>query len=173
MFKLPAIYTARAFLSPNAPAFRTHTPVRGVVLPRVLTPPYLNAEADVVHHSLTSNTTAGEKKVLILCSDGLPTLALQANESIWRIPGLSEEEKETAVSRIEREAADHWVKDAGAALALGSHNVALDILRSALSDGGAGGGEGEEETQQRLARMLTVEMNERWMDDTTIQVIHL
>jgi len=175
VFKIPAIYTSRVLLSPAAPPFRTHTPVKTAVLPRILTPPYLNAEADVTHYSFSAHPDISQR-VLILCSDGLGTLALQENEKVWRTPGLSEKERELGFSCLEQQAADGWVHRAGLNIdASGddatSTNIALAILRGALacSDGiGVGN-----EDPLRVSRSLTVEMDQRWMDDTTIQVIVL
>lgn len=173
MFKLPAIYTSRVFLSPGAPAFRTQTSVRDVVLPRILTPPYLSAEPDLVHVSLS--LSPAKKRFLILCSDGLPTVAAQMNESIWRKPGLSEVEKEAELGKLEARAAEGWVRRVGAFLSdgeeLNDNNLALKLLRSVLSSTDGMGG--MEEDDKLLSRSLTVEMADRWMDDITIQVITL
>lgn len=174
VFKLPAIYTSRVFLSPNAPAFRTQTPIKEIVLPRILSPPYLSAEADVTHYSLSSNAEI-KNRVLILCSDGLPTLALQMNETQWRVPGRSAAETEAALARLEKEAAEGWVRSVGAKLNdaqdESEQNLALSILRAALgSDDGIGK---KDEDPALLARWLTVEIQERWMDDITIQTLRL
>lgn len=163
------------FLAPGAPPFRTHTPVGSVVLPRILTPPYLDAEADVTHYSLSAQPDISQR-VLILCSDGLGTLALQENETVWQTPVLSEKERELAFAHLEQRAAEGWVKRAGLSLDTSvddvtQANLALTILRGALAcDDGIGGGN---EDPSRLARRLTVEMDQRWMDDTTIQAIVL
>jgi hypothetical protein len=145
------------------------------VLPRVLTPPYLDAEADVTHYSLSAHPNIAQR-MLILCSDGLGTLAFQENETVWQTPALSEKERELAFARLEQRAAEGWVQRAGLSLdASGddvtSANLALAILRGALAcDDGIGKGN---EDPLRLARRLTVEMDQRWMDDTTIQAIVL
>ena len=60
-----------------------------------------------------------------------------------------------------QESATHWVKVVGRDG--GEGNLALRLLRNAL-----GGGDLE-----KVSRMLTVEMFERWMDDTTIIVQRL
>lgn len=182
VFKLPAIITSRVFLSPSAPPFRTHTPVREVVLPRILTPPYLSAEPDMAHVSLSQ--TPAKKRVLIMCSDGLPSVATQMNEKLWRKPGMAEGEKEAELGRLEKKAAEGWVQSVGATLSSSpseegkensESNLALALLRSVLSSqDGMGGGEGtKEEGEKLLSRWMTVEMAERWMDDITIQVVTL
>lgn len=149
--------------------------MKAVVLPRILTPPYLDAEADVTHYSISPGSDLFQR-MLILCTDGLGALALPENDTFWRTPGISEKERELGFARLEQRAADGWVYRAGLSLdASGgdttSTNLALTILRAALACGD-GVGVGSEDPL-RLARSLTVEMDQRWMDDTTIQAIVL
>ena len=60
-----------------------------------------------------------------------------------------------------REMVGRWVRIVGQALDLDrSSNVALSLLRDVL---------GGDDTQV-VSRNLTVEMEERWMDDTTILI---
>lgn len=60
-----------------------------------------------------------------------------------------------------RETAGRWIQIAGQALDLDrSSNGALSLLRDVL---------GGDDTQM-VSRNLTVEMDERWMDDTTILI---
>lgn len=149
LFKLPAIYTTRVFLNAG-PGFRTSTPVHQF-LPRNLTPPYLSNVADVRHVDLKDtregdvDRSADAQPFLILASDGLTDLFKD------RKPTL-------------QGAVDVWAKVV--ANAMGSdkkENLALSVLRDAL------GGDDLE----AVSRMLTVEMSQRWMDDTTILVQRL
>ena len=60
-----------------------------------------------------------------------------------------------------REIASYWIQIAGQALDLDrSSNAALSLLRDVL---------GGDDTQM-VSRNLTVEMEERWMDDTTVLI---
>ncbi|KAF8305656.1 protein serine/threonine phosphatase 2C [Clavulina sp. PMI_390] len=182
-FKLPAPYTSRVFLSPKAPPFRTHTSIQDVVLPRIFTAPYMNANADVKHHSLSRSQPGAGRRLLILTTDGLPTVAIQANDARLGKRTTLEEE----LNELERRAMNAWGSVAGRALVgeagtgNGNGNVALAVLRAVIgSDDGMGNTKAVEAEAAAgrpedlvLARALTVEMQERWMDDSTVQAVHL
>lgn len=106
---------------------------------------------DVTHVALrdaTSGVAAGQQHFLILASDGLVELFHQSVDArVWA----------------------SYVRDALVASASSpgkawkERNPALTLLRRGL------GGDSEE----HVSRMLTVEMAERWMDDTSIIVLTL
>jgi pyruvate dehydrogenase phosphatase len=109
-------------------------------LRRNLTPPYISNRADVRH--VDTSLLEATTLRLILCSDGLVDLYM--SEALQM-----------------DDLADVWVqllakKEASA----DNVNLALCLLRDAL------GGKDEE----KVSRMMTVEMFYRWMDDTTIIV---
>lgn len=151
LFKLPALYTKRIFFNSMA-GFRVSIKVEEYI-GRNLTPPYLSNIADVKHVNLTRLALQGEDvhKFLILCSDGLVDLYM-AHETVER-------------------SAEHWTEVIGRALvssasgqeSQASPNLALHLLRDALGGDNA----------KQVAEMLTVEIEDRWMDDTTIIVQQL
>jgi pyruvate dehydrogenase phosphatase len=108
------------------------------------TPPYLSNVAEVRHVPL--GTT--RPQFLIMCSDGLLDLYRSRHSSV-------------------AEKAGTWVDVVGGTMMetreIGKENLALRLLRHAL------GGE----QRQLVSRMITVEMTDRWMDDTTILVLPL
>lgn len=112
---------------------------------RILTPPYLSNIPDVYHYRLRKSRRDPIIDIaLILCSDGLPDLY-----DDW----------------AEREMLTRWARVIGQGLRRNSEggrsqNSALRLLRDAI------GGD----DIHKASRNLTVEMEERWMDDTTILV---
>ena len=93
---------------------------------------------------------------LILCSDGLIVEPADPNDYGKEVPGEVEK---------------RWVEIVGEAVERGGQedNLALALLRGVLA---AGPSSGEEEGEkEKVSRALTVEMMERWMDDTTVVVI--
>ena len=111
------------------------------ILWRNLTPPYLSNKAEVRHLDLTNLQGSGPP-LLIMCSDGLMDLF-----------------DDTLVFD---EMLERWVRVVGQAKDdADDNNLALCLLREAL------GGE----NLDKVSRMLTVEMIDRWMDDTTI-IVH-
>ena len=117
-------------------------------IPRIRTPPYLSSTPDVYHIQLQNEGPVASPRLLILCSDGLSDL----------YDGYSFDEM-----------AEEWTQVVGKELdakpgpKAGRANLALALLREAI--GGA--------DTQLVSRNLTVEMEERWMDDTTIVVQRL
>ncbi|KAI0633397.1 protein serine/threonine phosphatase 2C [Trametes polyzona] len=160
--KLPAVYAELAFRHLEADWLSSE--VMEPHVPRIRTPPYLSSMPDVYHVPLRNGEraerngqvrgNAAPPRILILCSDGLSDL----------YDGYSFQEM-----------ADEWVQVVGqeldaAAGPRGAHasgnarsNLALALLREAI--GGA--------DTELVSRNLTVEMEERWMDDTTIVVQRL
>ncbi|KAI0066214.1 protein serine/threonine phosphatase 2C [Artomyces pyxidatus] len=141
LFKLPRIYTERVFFNSKV-LFRARAAIPEV-LPRIVTPPYLSSRADVRHVRLSppsSDDGYKPEQVLIMCSDGLVDLYSDRNSL--------------------DESARHWMKAVEYREVDAESNLALRLLRDALG--------GDDETL--VSRMITVEMTERWMDDTTIIV---
>lgn len=110
-------------------------------LSNILTPPYVSNRPDVYHHRLSRDAaSAPTPRFLILCSDGLSDLY---------------------GGRLEEEMANDWAAVVGRELDRGrTNNLALHLLRDGL-----GGND-----TRRVSQNLTVEMEEKWMDDTTIVV---
>lgn len=145
--KLPAIYAELVFKHHDADWLSAETMESHV--PRILTPPYLSNMPDVYHIELSARGDSPRQRALILCSDGLTDL----------YDGYSHQEM-----------AYEWIEVVGRELGSpsgsknsGQMNLALSLLREAI-----GGGD-----SQLVSRNLTVEMEERWMDDTTILVQRL
>ena len=86
----------------------------------------------------------GTSSFLLMCSDGLMDLY---------------EDQRTELDEI---LSKKWVGEVGRGY-LKKCNLALGVLREAL------GGEDEE----KVSRMMTVEMSFKWIDDTTILVLRL
>ncbi|KAJ8488892.1 hypothetical protein ONZ51_g3251 [Trametes cubensis] len=144
--KLPAIYAELVFKHLDADWFSAE--VMEPHIPRIRTPPYLSSTPDVYHIQLQNEGPVASPRLLILCSDGLSDL----------YDGYSFDEM-----------AEEWTQVVGKELdskpgpKAGRANLALALLREAI--GGA--------DTQLVSRNLTVEMEERWMDDTTIVVQRL
>ncbi|KDQ18817.1 hypothetical protein BOTBODRAFT_153711 [Botryobasidium botryosum FD-172 SS1] len=150
-FKLPPLYTHKVFLNSN-PGFRVAAKVQEFIA-RSHTPPYVSSTPEVCHRALESGD-----RFLILCSDGL--------KDLWHDYGANSGASAGAGagngngSSVEEE----WVKIVGKVMDEDTEentNFALTLLRESL------GGDDPE----KVSRMVTVEMGERWMDDTTIQVV--
>ncbi|KAG8723936.1 hypothetical protein FRC12_024404 [Ceratobasidium sp. 428] len=152
-FKLPAEYTWQVFLRAN-PGFRVHSSVEDFTK-RNLTPPYMSAVPDVVHVDLEADPTSGSTPhFLILTSDGA------VDEHVLKLLG-----------RTEAESFQKWVELIGGRLNTQTgnqneedtqpSNLAVDLLREVF------GGSNEE----LLSIFLTLGMESKWIDDTSIQVI--
>lgn len=143
-FKLPRVYTERVFLN-AVPGFRMSMSVLGW-LDRNQTPPYMSSDADVQYLDLQRHREAREEVVLLLASDGLIDLD-------------DPEEKRATEGDVDLDIlAKKWME------AINTHaeeeNLALRILRSGL---------GGEDTEM-VSSFLTLDGEERWIDDTTILV---
>ena len=118
----------------------------GEYLPNVLTPPYVSNKPDVYHHRLVGGGV--KPAFLILSSDGLSDL----------YGGQFEENLAIRWARVVGTELDRSQAEARA-----PRNLALTLLRDSL--GGA--------DTKLVSRNLTVEMDEKWMDDVTIAVVRL
>ncbi|KAJ4465395.1 phosphatase 2C-like domain-containing protein [Lentinula edodes] len=162
-YKLPSIYTDRVFL--HASQSRNQRELIDSVSNRNLTPPYISNVPDVKYVDLKSkrlgNSPSGlntDKKgnnialrmCLLMCTDGLVDLyedELETKEPLDIFPRCMDVACAVPTARYcKTSTTDHC------------DNVALSILRDAL-----GGTDIE-----KVSAMMTVEMQEKWMDDTTI-----
>ncbi|PIL34209.1 hypothetical protein GSI_03920 [Ganoderma sinense ZZ0214-1] len=149
--KLPAAYAELVFRHLDADWLSPELMEPHV--PRIRSPPYLSSTPDVYHLDLgvgAGTSGAPSQRALILCSDGLTDM----------YDGYTPQEM-----------ADEWTQVIGRALGSNTGpnsgrpktHLALSLLREAI-----GGSD-----TQLVSRCLTVEMEERWMDDTTILVQRL
>ncbi|GJE94894.1 protein serine/threonine phosphatase 2C [Phanerochaete sordida] len=142
--KLPRIYTENIFIHFDG---MKRDPLHKYVS-RIQTPPYVSTKADVYHRRIRGRHggAAGPRDVfLITCTDGM--LDLAHGEPL----------------QLSQQLLDRWVGVVGATLQQRhAHppNLALALLRDSI---------GGQDTEL-VSRNLTVEMDERWMDDTTILV---
>jgi pyruvate dehydrogenase phosphatase len=148
-FKLPPAYSRRIFANVERSS-RSVPP--DVILARNRTPPYIISTPEVTHTRLPprpASRTGAPIAVLILASDGLAAL---------------DDERTTAA-----ELARCWTESAARPASAAEQEagwadaLSLRILRDALGGRDA----------SRVSAMLTVEMMDRWMDDTTIMVCQL
>jgi pyruvate dehydrogenase phosphatase len=107
-------------------------------LGRNLTPPYLSAQSDVQHVHIPS--LGASEAFLILASDGLTDLSGETYGMEYREPSVAGKKWVEVLSREDR-----------------TGNAALYLLKDAM------GWEAD-----AVSSLLTVESEERWMDDTTI-----
>jgi pyruvate dehydrogenase phosphatase len=154
-FKLKSIYASKIFLN-TKPGFNVQTPVEEFIK-RNHTPPYVSNEPGVEHRKIRKGTRGVGDRFIVMCSDGLTDLYKGAKDT----KGLKEDERGSDAVK----AASTYVRVVGAKLdeSGGEENLALHLLRVGL------GGD----NSRSVSSGITVEMEERWMDDTTIQVLLL
>lgn len=142
--KIPAVYSQRVLLNLR---HEWNVEIPETYIARVRSPPYVSSTPDV-HHIPLPKVASGKPRdmFLMLCSDGLPDLYPPER-------------------RARSELASHWVRVVGRALDSRTQagNAALSLLRDAL------GGDDVRE----VSKYLTVEMDEKWIDDVTIIVQRL
>jgi len=141
--KLPRLYTENVFIHFDG---MKREPLHKY-LPRLQTPPYVSAKADVYYRRIRGRQGGvGPRDIfLITCTDGMLDLA------------------HPEPLQLSQQLIDNWVGVVGRTLQKRhAHppNLALALLRESI---------GGEDTEL-VSRNLTVEMDERWMDDTTILV---
>ncbi|THH08376.1 hypothetical protein EW145_g2739 [Phellinidium pouzarii] len=147
LFKLPVIYTGRVFMNASA-GFKISTPLEEI-LPRIKTPPYVSATPDVNHIVLKDAFSASQADSTTP-NDQRRFLIMCSDGLVDLLNNEPEPER--------------WARVVGKALSSSDgSNAASALLRHAF------GGENAVE----VSRLLTVEMCERWMDDTTIVVLPL
>lgn len=143
--KVPSIYTRRVF-GEYMPDWMTPLMVEQYAA-RILTPPYVSDMPDV-HHYAFERTLDRQESFLILSSDGLLDLYDNIDSTL-----------------SDGETAERWVRIVGNSLKkrkeLGiPKNLAFDLLRDAI------GGDDID----LASRNLTLEMDDKWMDDVTVLV---
>lgn len=141
--KVPSIYTHRAFGKHNPNCISL--PLLAEYATRILSPPYVSNVPDMYHLTLDGSRDT----FLILCSDGLLDLY-----------GSSREHSSAQVL------ANKWAKIVGLSARhgdAGNTNLAFRLLRDAI-----GGSDAALASQN-----LTLEMDEKWLDDVTILVQRL
>ncbi|KAF9227476.1 protein serine/threonine phosphatase 2C [Gyrodon lividus] len=143
--KVPAVYTRRVF-GEYTPDWIT-PPLVGEYAGRILTPPYVSDIPDV-HHYVFDTSNNSHESFLILCSDGLHDLYDNIDATL-----------------SEQDLADRWVNIVGMSPRKrgetgAPRNLAFDLLRDAI---------GGEDTEL-ASRNLTLEMDDKWIDDVTILV---
>lgn len=130
--------------------FRFHSAKPETVIGRIFTPPYLSNKPDVRHVNLGEiKAFTGSEIMFILCSDGLLDLFDARDES--DLKKVSQRWMELGSTQNSENPNDFY------------KNKALCILREGL------GGRDED----KVAQMLTVEMNGKWLDDITTLVYRL
>ncbi|KAH7908418.1 phosphatase 2C-like domain-containing protein [Hygrophoropsis aurantiaca] len=144
--KLPGMYTRRVFAR-HTPDWLSPTLIQQYAK-RLITPPYVSNIPEIHHHSL--NTNSREEIFLMLCSDGLPDL----------YDGID-------IHLDDQQMVDRWVQIVGRSLSsrvekdgVVPANLALRLLRDAI------GGDNVE----LVSRNVTLEMEDKWMDDVTILI---
>ncbi|KZT24007.1 protein serine/threonine phosphatase 2C [Neolentinus lepideus HHB14362 ss-1] len=139
-FKQPPEFTRRILYN-LYPGFHDTSPWEEFLV-RNRTPPYISSQADVVHCKLNpSRTNFTANTYLVLCSDGLTDLC----------DGL-------VVDRIE----ELWARDfvSGRLASGGYPNLALRLLRYVIGD----------RCTRKVSKVLTLDMDSPWIDDTSIIV---
>lgn len=149
--KLPAVYAELVFRHLDADWLSSEMMEPHV--PRIRTPPYLSSTPDVYHLELSvgaGTSGAPSQRALILCSDGLTDM----------YDGYTPQEMADEWTQVvERALGSNFGPNSGRPRT----HLALSLLREAI-----GGSD-----TQLVSRCLTVEMEERWIDDTTILVQRL
>ena len=123
-------------------------------VPRIRTPPYLSNAPDVYHRVLPP----GSRRALVLASDGLTDLY-----DGYAHQDMADEWAEAVGRALDASSPSGSPNGSGGKRGSQRPNAALALLREAI---------GGDDTQL-VSRNLTVEMEERWMDDTTIVVLRL
>ncbi|KAJ3963553.1 protein serine threonine phosphatase 2C, partial [Lentinula raphanica] len=155
-YKLPRVYTERVFC--NVDEMRDYrSSLEHWVLPRIITPPYVSNIPDVQYFDLESKRSQlphrefddqendhSLRLCLLMCTDGL--LDLYQDESKYTSDSTAIFRRCMKVASLRSDMDNQTT------------NPALMILRDAL--GGA--------DVERVSAMMTVEMYDKWMDDTTV-----
>lgn len=130
--------------------FKFHSSKPETIISRIFTPPYLSNKPDVRHVNIAEiKAFKRDEIVFVLCSDGLLDLFDARDES--DLQKISRDWMELGCTPNPENPGD------------GYSNRALRILREGL-----GGGD-----KDKVAQMLTVEMNGKWLDDITTLVYRL
>lgn len=149
IFKVDKLWCSKVLMNAEQP-FKFHSSKPETLITRVFTPPYLRNEPEVRHVNLVDIKASKKNEIMfVLCSDGLLDLFEARDESDLK------------------KVAQSWM-ELGSATNPGDHgnvydNGALRILREGLG--------GEEE--DRVAQLLTVDVDGKWLDDITTLVYRI
>jgi len=144
IFKVHESWCSKVFMNAEQP-FKFHSAKPEALISRIFTPPYLSNKPEVRHVNL--ETFKGGEITFVLCSDGLLDLFEARNESDLK------------------KNAQRWMELGSVTESPGGayNNGALRILREGL-----GGKEVD-----KVAQLLTVEMDGKWLDDITTLVYRI
>ncbi|TRM61555.1 phosphatase 2C-like domain-containing protein [Schizophyllum amplum] len=145
-YKLPAIYTSRIFPRIHSDHPHSTTALQQHILPLLKTPPYLSSDADIRHVDLLARGATSH--YLILYSDGL--LDLYNNETPANVAARAVQVVTQAL---------HFKSD-----------LALAVLMDGLGHTSSRPESHPKIDLEKVSRMMTVEMMEKYMDDTTVLV---
>ncbi|TFK64337.1 protein serine/threonine phosphatase 2C [Pluteus cervinus] len=159
-FKQPPEFTRRILYN-LLPGFQNTSPWEEFLV-RNRTPPYITAEPEVTHIKLDEDGQDSEKsrrrRFLVLSSDGFTDLC--SGEGQKRIVESWAREMDERMTLNEKEAQQHQHHQLKRGPLGPSNNMALRLLRRAL------GGE----DRYSVSRVLTLDMEVAWIDDTSIIV---
>jgi len=171
--KIPAVYSERVLMQTKE-FWTSH--LSEEYIERVKTPPYVSNTPQVIHHRIAGNRSSSSllhggasrssDAALILCSDGLTDLYEDRNldeeyylkrwAAIIGESNVPPRQSLAPPSRPPSRAQNTSMQSPNS-----RNNLAIRLLRDAI-----GGND-----LSRASANLTVEMEERWIDDTTIVVI--
>ena len=134
----------------NIEASWMHTHSLEKYVPQILTPPYVSVKPDVYYPNIRHyrRRKGATDLFLITCSDGL--IDLTADTPNYPVERQAHRWVQVVGREIDKEQVSRGARG----------NLALKLLRDAI------GGD----DLHLASRTLTVEMEEKWMDDTTIVV---
>ena len=170
-FKQPPAFTRRILYNLE-PTYSDIAPWEAVLL-RNLTPPYISNEAEVVHRRLTRRNDLKVTGIsdgghpcraavwegqhfLILSTDGLSDLYDYLGVSLEMLPQASVDAVVSVLRAPKMSGDENDLTDG----ALPVPNLAKSVLLAAL---------GGEDTEG-VSRMITAQLDESWVDDTTVVV---
>lgn len=160
-FKQPPEFTRRILYN-LLPGFHDTSPWEEFLV-RNRTPPYISAEPEIIHHLLDETSPSIHPRFLILCSDGFSDLCSgEGQQSVitdWAKSMVTNKVMMMAASPPSLSPLSSSPMSPTAA-GTESSNMALRLLRRAL------GGD----DRSSVSRVLTLEMEGAWIDDTSVIV---
>ncbi|KAG7090601.1 hypothetical protein E1B28_009704 [Marasmius oreades] len=160
LFKLPSVYTSRIFRN----AFQGLRPGSEEMIKKIternLTPPYLSNSPDIVHLNLKDE--GASHACLILCSDGLMDLFSGGHNRTNAQPLNISKMAESWIRMVAEESLVPSSNSGQNNIGDAKSNLALRLVYEGLGD--------SRRDEERMSWMLTLEMQEKWMDDTTVIV---
>ncbi|KIL68472.1 hypothetical protein M378DRAFT_71609 [Amanita muscaria Koide BX008] len=166
-FKQPPEFTRRILYN-LLPGFHNVSPWEEFLV-RNLTPPYITAEPDVIHRSLEDCIGTPSLNGVVHGKQRLPRFLILASDGFGDLCGNEESQarivQKWASSVVTRANSESWHsalskhKGLGTPLARASENLALSLLRRTLG-----------EDAISVSRVLTLDMETSWIDDTAVVV---